>query len=378
MLTILTNFHFYLLQRQSEPMKYFKDDNPIEGMILLIAVGAVIVFSLLFHIIRNGVSTSVTGSKSKTSVTPRKFNVFTLYRIAQTYGLDRDQTRLLEYVFRMDAVADPERVMANPALLDRHFKRAYRAIERNSESDEDAQQRLVKLFSLRNIIEAAPGLTSTSSGKVTENTPAILVYNNENYPVKVIVTRGQNMVTEIPRNALGTPVRLSKGSRVTLSFFTKSSKGFSFDGHVLGTVDTTQGPGLQISHTGKIKPLVKRMYRRKQTSISCEFFLVFLEESGSGRNKKSKLVVDSKRFTGSVLDVSIGGCSIKTPAPIQVGSRLKISIDYDDNFMIKVLGQVIRSNRSGPTGSILHVKFLKVPRKAFNSISAHVFGYDEG
>lgn len=81
---------------------------------------------------------------------------------------------------------------------------------------------------------------------------------------------------------------------------------------------------------------------------------------------------------GNVLDVSIGGCSIKTVSPVQVGSRLKISIDYDENFVINVLGQVLRINRSGPSGAmIVHIKFLKVPRRAFNSISALVFGFDE-
>ena len=367
----------YLFLLQDHPM-YFKEDNPTEGWALIIVVGAIIVFSVLFHIVRNGINTSMGGSsKTRTAVTPRKFSAFTFYRIASAYGLDRDQSRLLEYVFRNDSVNDPERVMKNPALLDRHFKRAYRTIEKNSETEEDAQQRLVKLFSLRNIIEAAPASDDPSSEKLAENTPAVLICDKESYPVKVISSRGQIVLTEIPRNALGTPIRLTKGMRVTLSFFTKSSKGFSFDGHVIGVQDTEHGPALQISHTGKVKPLVKRKYRRRQTTVRCDFFLVFLENSATGKGKAPKLVVDNKKFTGSVLDISIGGCSIKTAAPIQVGSRLKITIEYSDDYIINVLGQVLRTNRSGPSGNIMHIKFLKVPRRAFNSISAMVFGYDD-
>lgn len=374
MYTIFPNLQLFLLQRQQD-VKYFKDDNPLEARILLIAIGVILAFSFLFHLVRNNMSSSIAG-KAKSSITPRKFNVFTLYRISSAYGLDREQTKLLEFVFRNDNVADPERVMKNPVLLDRHFKRAYKSIERNSETDEDAQQRLVKLFSLRNIIETAPGLTESPSGQLAENTPAILVCGDGHYPVKVLVSRGLNVITEIPRNSLGTPVRLAKGTKVALSFFTKNSKGFSLDGSVVGNVEVSNGHGLQIVHTGKVKPLVKRMYRRKQAVIKCEYNLVFLEESGGGRKKVSKLVVDTKRFTGTVMDISIGGCSIKTSSPIQVGSRIKLTIDYDDNYLIKVLGLVLRTNRSGPAGSIIHVKFLKVPRRAFNSISALVFGYD--
>ncbi|MDR0497090.1 MAG: PilZ domain-containing protein [Treponema sp.] len=362
---------------------YFKDDNPMEGMILVIAVGAIIAIGVLIQVVRKGTGGSLVG-KSKgrrggsraATVTPRKFNVFTLHRISTAYNLDREQTKLLEYVFRNDQVSDPERVMKTPALLDRHFKRAFKTIEKNSTTDEDAQQHLMKLFSLRNTIEAASGSESASSTKLSENTPAILVIDKENYPVKVLVSRGQNVITEIPKNALGTPIRLPKGTKASLSFFTKSSNGFSFDGHVIGTVNTDHGSGLQIHHSGKAKPLVKRRFRRKQTDTKCEFFFVNMEESGSGRKKSSKLVVDNKRFIGTIQDISIGGCSLKTSAPIQVGSRLKITIDHDDSYIITVLGQVIRSNRSG-IGTIIHIKFLKVPRRAFNSISTLVFGYSD-
>ena len=125
-----------------------------------------------------------------------------------------------------------------------------------------------------------------------------------------------------------------------------------------------------------MKPLVKRKFRRRQTEIHSEFNFVNLEETGTGKKKTNKLVVDTRRFTGTVQDISIGGCSLKTSAPIQVGSRLKISIEYDDNYLITVLGLVIRSNRS-VAGTVMHVKFLKVPRKAFNSISTLVFGYND-
>jgi hypothetical protein len=373
MFGMFTGKQFFLLQGN---LQYFKDDDPVAGMIVGFTFLAVIIFASLFNLLRHGVSPSIAGkNKGRATVTPRKFNAFTLHRIASEYGLDKEQTKLLEYIFRNDAVADPERVMKNSALLDRHFKRTYKIIERNSETEEDAQQRMVKLFALRNVIEAAPGPSDSSSAQLAENTPAVLAVGRDSYPVRVISAKAQKVITEIPRNSLGTPVRLGRGAKVTLSFFTKSSKGFSLEGQVMGLQDTDHGQGLQISHSGRIKPLAKRKYRRKQTSTRCEFFLVYLDDSE--RKKPPKLVVDKRRFTGSVLDISIGGCSLKTSAAIQVGSRLKITIDYDENYLINVLGQVLRVNRSGAAGNILHIKFLKVPRRAFNSISALVFGYNE-
>jgi c-di-GMP-binding flagellar brake protein YcgR len=363
-------YPYFLLQ------SYFKADNPLEGMVLIIGIGALIVLSLIIHLFRRGIRSTTAMGKSKTAVAPRKFNAFALHRISSAYGLDREQTKLLEFVFKNDGVSDPERVMKTPALLDRHFKRTFKMIEKNSSTDEDAQANLVKLFSLRNTIEAASGAEGVSPGHLSENTPAILTSGKENYTVKVLSSRNQIVVTEIPRNALGTPMRFTKGTKIALSFFTKSSNGFSFDGNVIGTTTTDHGPGLQINHSGKAKPLVKRRFRRKQIDTKCDLFFVNIEESGKGRKKTSRLVVGSKKFTGTILDISAGGCALKASVPMQAGSRLKISMDYADTYFINVLGQVIRVNRS-TAGTVFHIKFLKVPQRAFNSISALVFGYSD-
>jgi hypothetical protein len=372
MVSMLPLNNLFLLQT------YFKQGDPREGMILLVSIGAIIVISIVVGFIRNGIGRPMTmgSGKKGAAVTPRKFNAFTLHKIALSYGLDREQKRLLEYVFRNDGVTDPERVMKTPAILDRHFKRTFRMIERNSTTDEDAQARLVKLFSLRNVIESSSGASDSSSARLSDNTPAILANGKDSYPVKILSTRGQNVVVEYPKNALGTPIRISKGTKVTLSFFTKSSNGFSYDGTTGGAVNTDRGQGLQINRTGEMKPLVKRRFRRKAANLRCDFNFVRVEETGTGRKKESKLIVDNKKFVGMIQDISVGGCALKTSAPIQAGSRLKINVDYDENHAINVLGQVIRTNRSS-AGTILHTKFLKVPRRAFNSISTFVFGYND-
>ena len=371
---ITPGIHLFLLQ---DDWVFFKEDNPMEMIVVLICLGIILLLALLFRISTRGMGRPAVESKSKSNtISPRKFSVFTLNRIASSYGLDRAQAKLLEYVFRSDAVSDPIRVMQNTTLLDRHFKRTFRSIERNSKTDEDTQINLERLFSLRNAIEIGPDIDESSTPRISDQTPAILATGKENYPVKVITSHSKDVTVEIPRNSLGTPVRFSNGAKVTLSFFTKSSNGFSLDSQIIGPVSTDFGPGLQIKHTGKAKPLIKRKFKRKQTDTKCEFFLVNLIESGTGKKKTSKLVVDARKFRGAILDISAGGCSLKTQTPVPVGSRLKIAIDHDENYIINVLGQIIRSNRSA-SGTIFHIKFLKVPRRAFNSISAMVFGYSD-
>jgi len=371
----LGHISFYLLQN----MKYFKDDNPVEAVFLLAGIGVIVIVSLAIRAIQGGGSGSSSSGKKGSAPSVRKFNSFTFRRITAMYGLDKDQAKLLEFVFRNDGVIDPERSLRNPALLDKHFKRAFKIIEKNAHTEQDAQQRLAQLFSLRNAIDSAPVADSsiTSTSQVPVNTAAVLFTGKENYTVRVMSAKGDTLLTEFPRNALGSPVKMTKGTKVLLSFFTKSSKGFAFESRILGGSETPQGPVLSLAHSGKPKPLASRRFRRKETHAGCVFHFVFTDSSGTNRKQAPKLIVDSRRYTGTIQDISAGGCSIKTSAPVQVGSRLKIEIDYSSESTIAVLGQVLRTNRSGTTGAIIHVKFLKVPRRSFNNINAMVFGYSE-
>jgi len=86
------------------------------------------------------------------------------------------------------------------------------------------------------------------------------------------------------------------------------------------------------------------------------------------------MVVDTRKFSGNILDISIGGCSIKSAAPITANQRIKIEFTREDHSIVVALGEVLRINRAG-ANTIMHVKFLKVPRKSLNSINAMVYDY---
>ncbi|MHC6201616.1 flagellar brake protein [Breznakiellaceae bacterium SP9] len=355
---------------------YFQEGSRESAIYFGIVAGILLLIFLIYKLIRRRVVSSAVGKGKGKIISARKFSGLVLHRIASAYDLDHEQTKLLEFVFRNDGVSDPQRVMANPILLDKHFKRAYKTIEKNADNEEEAQQRLNRLFNLRNVIESNPNVSAVpTSHQLPENMAAVLSNGKESYPVKIMSSKGDSVIVDSPRNVLGTPIKMANGTKVSLSFFTKTSQGFSFESKVLDTTSTAQGPTIQIAHARKVKPLSQRKYRRKESSINCAFNFVFVEEQ-KGR-KPPKLIVEARRFIGTILDISLGGCSMKSTAAIQVGSRLKIDIDYSDELVIPCLGQVLRSNRSGLSSTIFHIKFLKVPRTAINAINALVFGYSE-
>ncbi len=381
------NLPLPLLQRSTDWFQdnlWFKEENPVVSTIFLICLGAAIVILVVVNIIRNGIgATGLSGGKGKRTgtTTPRRFSIFKIYKVANTYGLDKDQTKLLEYIFRNDGVSDPVHVMANVSILDKHFKRAYRSIEKRASSDEELQNFLSILFSIRNTVELTQRTNpvSGSTRQVSENMAAVLTTpKGETFPVKVLSSKGDNLLVDCPRNTLGTPIRLSPGQRVMLAFFTKSSKGFSFDTRVVGTVDTPRGLALQLAHTNKVNnSMIQRRFKRRDMAINCDFFMVNLQDEKVGRKIERKMVVSPQRFKGTITNISLGGCAIKTGSAIQAGTRLKITFESMDGQKVAALGQVLRTNRSGTAAITLHIKFLKVPRKSQNAINVMVFEYDQ-
>jgi hypothetical protein len=368
-------FGFYLLQT------YFKEDDPRSAIIFISIAGGGLVIYIIVRLITRLAGAGQPGAKrgrgSSSSSPVRKFSGFALRRAARSYGLNHDQTKMLEFVFKNGGVTDPEGVISNPELVDKHFKRAYRSIERFTENDEEAQMQIARLFSARNAIEFAQNAASGGpSPRITAGMAAVLIASGGSYPVKVLNVRGDYVTVECPVNALGTSIKIPKGARVNLSFFTKTSKGFSFDGQVSGTEHVPSGPALQITRVSRSKNLVHRKFKRQQVGISCYIRPVKIEEIGKGRKKKVKMTMDRRRFTGTIQDISMGGCAIKTSAAITPGSRVKIEFDYGGSGGVGVLGQVLRLNRSG-ISTIMHTKFLKVPRRAMNVVNTAVFDYED-
>jgi c-di-GMP-binding flagellar brake protein YcgR len=346
-----------------------EDTTPLEAIIFFTVLAAIVAFFIFLG--RNREKILVATEAAAASSGGSGFGLssrFKLRRLAKNAGLSREQKKMLAYAFKIDHVTDPEKSINTPTLLDRHFKQAYREIEQSDNSTQEIQNRLSVLFSTRNLLENAGGnLTST----VQLKDDAVLTINNgkDKYNVPVVSIKEEHLEVACPKNALGSPIKFQKGGKITALFFTKNNKGFSFETRILGDSSSLGKSTLLLAHSNQLKFLSQRRYRRKQSAINCNLFNVIVEGSG----KKQRLIVDKRRLMGNIADISVGGCSIKTKTPVQVGAKLKIEFTQG-GANVAALGQVLRTNRAG-IDTVIHIKFLKVTRKSMNIINAFVYEY---
>jgi len=355
----------YPLQTSFNYMWKKTESSSSESIIMLVVIAAIIAVVVIIYFLGKNRGAGSGSGKASSGL----FAKLALHRMVSDLGLDSEQIKMLDFVFKTDQVMDPEKSIASPSLLDRHFKRAYHVIGQTTKSDAELQYRYAVLFSTRNFLEShvSDGLTSTR--QLRDDTSLILNHGKLKYEVSVLSATGEGLAVECPKNALGSSIKLHKEDKISVLFFTKNNKGFSFETNIIGYSTVHGKNALLLAHSNKLKFLSQRRFRRRQIDIASNLYLVYLEGSG----KKQRMVVDKRRLTGNIADISVGGCSVKIKVPVKDGARMKIEFKHGDNA-VSALGQVLRTNRKG-IATIIYIKFLKVSRKSMNIINAYVYEY---
>ncbi|MCL2759463.1 MAG: PilZ domain-containing protein [Treponema sp.] len=367
---ITLSMFLYPLQVSPSDFAFDSSVDPI-GLIIGFGILAVLIGAVVILNAKKGGGSSKSASSTGSGSSGSGSGIFSglkIRGIARNIGLNHEQTKMLEYVFKTDQVLDPERSINTPALLDRHFRRAYRILDQGGSSPE-AQRKLAILFSVRNVLENSVIGSLTSTRQIKDDNVLVINTGKEKINVHMVSAKGDTLDVEAPKNVLGSQIKIQRGTRLNVLFFTKNNKGFSFETRVTGYSSKDGHPTMQLAHSNQLRFLSQRRFRRRQAVIQCSLYLVFVEGTG----KKQRLIVDKRRLQGNIADVSVGGCSIKIMAPVQVGARFKIEFTHGD-LNVAALGQILRTNRTG-MNSIIHVKFLKVSQKSMNAINAFVYEY---
>jgi hypothetical protein len=303
-----------------------------------------------------------------------------LKKAASTYGFDSEQTAFLERAFLRAQVSDPKAVLADQDLLDRHFKKAFKDIEADSETEAAAEESKSVLFSIRTVIDSSLGASGrmVSTGKLPDGIPTILTDSKgETYPSRVISAKQDYLLIEAPKNPLGEEIKFSRGTKLSLSLYAKAGSGHHFQTKVLGTETTAAGPALRLSHSNSLSSLPSRRHRRKDTQLSCAFSLVQIVQRSQGRKIVKETIVDEARTNGTIVDISAGGCAVKSTAPLKTGEFIKVEFEDVRGRGLAAFGRVVRTNKIAADVGVMHIQFLKTTKKTMNAVYAVVYGYEQ-
>ena len=118
---------------------------------------------------------------------------------------------------------------------------------------------------------------------------------------------------------------------------------------------------------------IPRRYRRKEAGIPCAFYIVIVKQVKKGFKTVQKLSMDPRKFTGVLLDVSVGGAAVSVRENFKVGIKIKLEFKIG-RLSVATLGIVQRINRNNRE-AVLHIKFIKIPPKSLQSLNEFTYDY---
>jgi hypothetical protein len=294
-------------------------------------------------------------------------------------GLSKVQASTLANLVVKYKMKNPYLVFTHGNQLDALLKKAVNEIETQVSSEQVKDAQKVTIFRIKQAIERnsnkgkAFSATSTiPSGQSIAISPG----NGERFQAKINTNLKNYLSATIPTDSSGAQVRWKKWTPVSVFFWRRNGQGFTFDSKVTGYSVIRGIPSILLQHSNKVKQAQQRKYRRKELNRPAYFFPVKVVPVGLGKKAKKRAIVEKDRGTlGTLIDISAGGCAVKSTKPVPRGGLIKLQFEAENSQSIWCFGKVIKTRKMAPMGGIMHIAFTKVTNANLNNINTFVYDY---
>ena len=345
----------------------------IVGIIILVVVASRFSGSGSGRTSGSGRSSSSSSSKSK------KFNRRSFIRRGISYGLSKVQANTLANLVVKYKMKSPYLVFSHSSQLDALLRKSISEIESQVASDQVKEAQKITIFRIKQAIErnSNKGKAFISTNTIPAGqTLAITPETGGRFQTKVNTNLRNYLSAAVPENQSGAQVRWKKWTPVKVFFWKKNGQGFTFDSKVTGYSVIRGIPSVLLQHSNKVKQAQQRKFRRKEISRPAYFFPVKIIPVGVGKKAQKRAIVESDRGAlGTLVDLSAGGCAIKSSKPVPKAGLIKLQFETGEGHSIWCFGKVIGIRKAPPMGGIMHIVFTKVTHKNLNSINSFVYDY---
>ena len=359
-------------------MRYEGFQQPGNPLPVYIGLGVVVVVVILIVIINRlrARATAIKSGKGSAAYNKRMFK-----RKAKELGLAPPHIGTLLHLVSQYNVKNPFALLTNSPLLDTVLKKGLREIESQVASNEVKEAEKLTIFHIKQIIER------NSQRKTVYSTTRQLKVNQ---PVSITPETGQRYSTYVtgnlkdylgvkaPLDDKGNQLRWRKWMPVKAFFFKDNGQGYSFTSKAMGYNMIKGTASLLLQHSNSITQAQQRRYRRKDIEKPAYFYKVQIMSVGVGKEVRKKAYVDQKKSAlGTILDISAGGCSIRTNFPLGKGELVKVEFETERRIQVNVFGKVKSVRRIKPVGGVMHIMFTRVSKQSLNRINTFIYDYED-
>ena len=294
-------------------------------------------------------------------------------------GLAGEEIALLTDLCKTYKINELPLIAATEQCIAGPLKTLYKNIcaEENVVGEAQTEEKKLRLFIIIHKIENGKrNLTMiTNSTAFPAGLPATYTdENGEQYHVVIIENTDAEMIVSIPQKKDGSKVKPHPLSKISLTIQLKNGIAYRIFPRIVRYQQRKDFEEMVVTHTKNIKPMLQRRFKRMPVTLRCSFCAIKeIEEDGTKRYESSP-----NSYPGIINDISAGGCRLRTAIPIREGRHIQISTDIAGKRIDSAIGVVVKSKKDadGKT-TVLHMRFVRMAKKARNIIFASVYNYDD-
>lgn len=356
---------------------FWKDTSESTSDVRVIFIILIILFVVIFMsaFINYLIKKSKESSTGKPQ-TPKQVSQKTLQRSAQSSGFSGVESEFLAFYAQKLAVYNYREILKNKDKLDRFFRDIYHYIEKNSKTEQEAEELKKKLFMIREAhsfrLHSLKNLRSTH--EIPKLTPFSLVTNlDAHYATILLANEPEGLYVEYPRDAFGDLIKFPAGAKLTVYFYTGNHAGFQFKTKITDKLRSKTKAMLKLKHTHTVTALPYRKHDRKTVRMECSLYRSTVKTVSAGNGTKRVLQNDNTPLPGILTDISAGGVSFHSTLSMMPGDIIKLEFNPGMGRRLAFVS-IVRVNRI-KNGFLFHAKFIKIDTKTINEIYALVYGY---
>ncbi|MEW5814145.1 MAG: PilZ domain-containing protein [Spirochaetota bacterium] len=307
----------------------------------------------------------------------KRFGKGAFHKQCRKIGLSKEQINSLEYLIKKYKFPNPFIIFTNPKALDNLLRRGMQEISVREAEESIKEAERLNLFRIKQAVErnSETAMILNTTRQLKANQKIIISPEAGGRYESVIVSNLKNAIAvEIPRNEKNELTRWNKWTAVHVYFWKSNGQSFSFNSKIMGYSKIKDTTNLLLQHSNSIQQAQQRQYRRKLIERPAYFSPVRVVAAGTGKNTMKKAVVDNRRSSlGNLIDISAGGCSLKSNRPLKIGELVKIDFETERKSRVTVYGKVRSVRRAETTGGIMHIMFTKISTTHMNKINSYVY-----
>ncbi len=344
-------------------------------MAAIIAAGIAVLAILVNLIIQAAKRNSSSGRDANKTTTPSIIN-----RVAAIYELSLPEKDFLLKICRKKKIPNLEVNLRSEQFGELFFSEQYHDLKENADiSEDELQNNLALLFSIHqkvdNSLRSLSNLTSTSNFP-EGGTVQYYSDNKEQFPLQILSVQKDGLWLSIPRDVLNNEVRPPELSKINLFYQTKTNTAYLAAVRVLRYQKTTDSGEMVVNHCNNLQRYQRRQYKRIAINRTCRFSSVKVTTGGSGENAKITYTPLENQYQGTLLELSVGGCSILTTMNIKPNQYIHLYLSVNGLDEDEITGIIVNTDVSPETDRyVLHILFLKVSKKTRNRIFTKVYDY---